>query len=244
MADGKGTSTAAHVEKLSDNDNENSLDLKLNPITTTDTSDHGDIDVEGPGEAGMTKAKLLAIIALALSYTTSMQQSNCTASIMRQIDIRLGEHTALLNVVAFLTCTFRADDLLQLDAVDLYHRAGDYIATVWWSLRYLWPSKVLLSWVLCLAAWLHYSRGRTEYGYDDRRRRHQGHRVRMSATGVCIDFASSELGKLCHLLLDAETVVMQVGSSFRVSASKTPWIRTSSVRFAVTSLDHIRCSHG
>jgi len=99
MADSKETASAAHVESLSDNDNEKSLDLKLNPIITG-SAEHGDIDADGPGESGMTKAKLLAIIALALSYMTSMQQSNCTASIMRQIDIRLGEHTQVLHKIS------------------------------------------------------------------------------------------------------------------------------------------------
>ncbi|KAF1812828.1 MFS general substrate transporter [Eremomyces bilateralis CBS 781.70] len=42
------------------------------------------------GPPGMTKAKWLACIALALGYTTTFQQFACTGSIVRHIDLELG----------------------------------------------------------------------------------------------------------------------------------------------------------
>jgi hypothetical protein len=55
-----------------------------------------DVDLEGEGESGMTRAKWLACLALGLSYTTAFQQGACLGAIVKSIDEALGVRLSLV----------------------------------------------------------------------------------------------------------------------------------------------------
>ncbi|KAF2664163.1 MFS general substrate transporter [Microthyrium microscopicum] len=54
------------------------------------SSDSNGVQEDSNGIGGISRAKWLAIIALCLSYTTTVQQNACTAAIVKHIDAELG----------------------------------------------------------------------------------------------------------------------------------------------------------
>ena len=68
------------------------VDVEMKEIVTRDDSSSqvGNEEV-GPRESSMNTTKWLACAALALSYSTAIQQHACTASIVKHIDAALGE---------------------------------------------------------------------------------------------------------------------------------------------------------
>jgi hypothetical protein len=86
--DDEETETSSPDPQLSSNE----LDFSQEPTTTTTatTTITTTITDESPGEPGMTYAKWMACIALALAYTTSFQQGACMATILNYINIELG----------------------------------------------------------------------------------------------------------------------------------------------------------
>jgi len=88
LNDSSKETAAVHTERLSSKGSKDSLSRTVTAIETPYTGD---------GEPRMSKEKWLAIIALALSYTTSYQQSACTSAIIKQIDNALGSSFTLTH---------------------------------------------------------------------------------------------------------------------------------------------------
>jgi hypothetical protein len=69
----------------------NHLEEKISETSSKALDSSEDKVNNGAGEQRMTRAKWLACIALAVSYTTSFQQAACLGAIIKSIDEALGE---------------------------------------------------------------------------------------------------------------------------------------------------------
>lgn len=71
------------------------VDVELKEIATKGSSMLESEEGEGeeePQGSSMNRTKWLACVALALSYSTAIQQHACTATIVKHIDARLGAY--------------------------------------------------------------------------------------------------------------------------------------------------------
>lgn len=93
------------------------VDVEMKEIVTSDDSSQI-IEEIGPKESSMNTTKWLACAALALSYSTAIQQHACTATIVKHIDAALGEYKSLSRRVNLLNSSpHRPDIILQLDDI-------------------------------------------------------------------------------------------------------------------------------
>jgi hypothetical protein len=110
----------------------NSKDIIVSPKPSDLTSSRGsNEDDNGDGELHMTRAKWLAILSLALLYTTSFQQGACLGAIVKSIDEALGK--SLFQAKSGSDKT-RSQRLLQLDGFREHDNHVDISPALWWSL--------------------------------------------------------------------------------------------------------------
>ena len=67
------------------------VNIEMKEIVASDSLSQGVDDEMAPRESSMNTTKWLACAALALSYSTAIQQHACTATIVKHIDAALGE---------------------------------------------------------------------------------------------------------------------------------------------------------
>jgi hypothetical protein len=92
------------------------VDVEMKEVVTSDDSSQIIEEEMGPKESSMNTTKWLACAALALSYSTAIQQHACTATIVKHIDAALGEHKGLSRRVNSLNSSpHRSNIILQLD---------------------------------------------------------------------------------------------------------------------------------
>ena len=108
-------------------------------------------------ESRMSLAKWMACLALGLSYTTAIQQHSCTATIVKHIDIALGNFKDE-NVWCTLT-QHRADDVLQLDNQRPQRDSQSNSTTGGGTFRHLRPSLLLSRGLYIFTHWDHCSSG-------------------------------------------------------------------------------------
>ena len=97
------------------------VDVEMKEIVTSDSLSQVVEEEVGPRESSMNTTKWLACAALALSYSTAIQQHACTASIVKHIDAALGECNCLCCSPTSLTRTSRPNIVLQLDDFGSQH---------------------------------------------------------------------------------------------------------------------------
>ena len=94
------------------------VDVEMKEIVTSDDSSQVIEEEVGPKESSMNTTKWLACAALALSYSTAIQQHACTASIVKHIDAALGEYNGLSRRLNSLNPSpHRPNIILQLDHI-------------------------------------------------------------------------------------------------------------------------------
>ncbi|KAF1985327.1 MFS general substrate transporter [Aulographum hederae CBS 113979] len=128
MADQKDP-TLTQIEKLATNTTNDSQSQDLTVVPSSVPIKSGEKDGgSSPGEARMTKAKWLAFVALALSYTTSSQQSNCTATILKLVDEELGPTTYYNWMLSTYTILLATTLPLSGGLSDIFGRRAFFLA--------------------------------------------------------------------------------------------------------------------